>query len=310
MSTAGTPQLLVVPFREVRHFRPEDSLHCEPIELRASQYGWTIPAHRHPELHQFQLLLHGRMVVTLDGTPRELTAPAALMVAPGTVHGFVYATGSAGRQVSVPSATLAALAVHSPGMAERLARDILIDLAAPGRSEACARHFDQLGQEFAARHEGRADALGAHATLLALWFVRHAEVAGNGADRDAGRRRDALRDTLVQRFRTLVERHFLEHRPLGFYAETLGVTVDHLSRVCRAATRTSALDIVHARLALEARRMLAHTDGTIAAIALQLGFADAGYFSRFFKAAVGTTPSAHRDLLATGLVPPPPPPRN
>ena len=39
--------LLVVPFREVRHFMPEDSLHVEAIGVRAQQHHWRIPAHRH-----------------------------------------------------------------------------------------------------------------------------------------------------------------------------------------------------------------------------------------------------------------------
>jgi len=300
MPAANAQKLLVVPFREVRHFRPDDGLHCEPIELRAAQYGWTIPAHRHAELHQFQLLTQGGMTLALDGEHRVLEAPHALMIAPGVVHGFVYVPGSRGRQVSIPSTVLAALSAHSPATAAQLSQSISIDLSSPdAQRQDCFRLFDLLGREFACQHDGRAEALNAHAVLLALWFLRHVRSPRGG------RRRQVLRDTLVQRFRGLVERHFREHRPLGFYAGALGVTADHLSRVCRGVGRTSALDVVHERVALEARRMLAHTDATVADVAVQLGFSDAAYFSRFFKAVAGTSPSGYRGLLALVLTPAP-----
>jgi AraC family transcriptional activator of pobA len=300
MPAANAQKLLVVPFREVRHFRPDDCLHCEPIQLRAAQYGWTIPAHRHAGLHQFQLLTEGGMTATLDGAHQVLKAPHALMIAPGVVHGFVYETGSQGCQVSIPSTVLAALSTHSPAMATRLSQSISIDLLSLDvQRQDCFRLFDMLGDEFACQHDGRADALNAHAILLALWFLRHLR------SHHGGTRRPVLRDTLVQRFHGLIERHFLEHRPLGFYAGALGVTADHLSRVCRSVFRTSALDMVHERVALEARRMLTHTDLTVADIAIQLGFSDAAYFSRFFKVVAGTSPSDYRSLLALGLAPVP-----
>ena len=59
---ACPPAPLIVPFTEVRHFRPEDCLHYEPIDVRGRLHHWTIPAHRHDGLHQFQLLTEG-----LDG---------------------------------------------------------------------------------------------------------------------------------------------------------------------------------------------------------------------------------------------------
>jgi AraC family transcriptional activator of pobA len=47
--------------------------------------------------------------------------------------------------------------------------------------------------------------------------------------------------------------------------------------------------------------MLAHVDLTVADVAERLGFDDVGYFSRFFKVATGSAPSAYREALAVGL---------
>ena len=218
------------------------------------------------------------------------------MVAPGVVHSFVYDVDSIGVQVTVPSESLAALCAHSPEMAARLQQKLTLDLSSLREDAAdCARHFEMIGDEFNARRAGRAEALQSHVTLLALWFLRHAEATtGSG-------RRQALRDTLVRRYRALVELHFIEHRPLGFYAEALGVTSDHLSRICRSVGRSSALDVLHDRIALESKRMLAHTGATVAEVSAQLGFDDVGYFSRFFKKVTGMSPSAYREGVESGI---------
>jgi AraC-like DNA-binding protein len=49
---------------------------------------------------------------------------------------------------------------------------------------------------------------------------------------------------------------------------------------------------------MEAQRDLAYTTLSVKQIALGLGFADAGYFSRFFLRQTGHTPSAWRALAA------------
>ena len=107
----------------------------------------------------------------------------------------------------------------------------------------------------------------------------------------------ALRDTLVQRFRALLEIHLRQHQPLGFYADALHVTPDHLSRACRSVTGLSALELMHDRMALEARRLLAYTNAQVGEVAAELGFTDPAYFSRFFARRAGGSPQAYRAAL-------------
>ncbi len=287
--------LLLVPFREVRHDQPDDVLHYEPINVRARLHQWTIPAHRHEGLHQFQLLLRGSVQATLDGAPQVLYAPMALMVSPGVVHGFVYEQDSAGHQVTLPTEALRGYFAHAPALLERLARPILV--AAPemaSHAALCEGLFDALASEFQAHQAGRAEALHGHAILLALWFLRQ------DATTLAPSRRQALRDTLPQRYRLLLEQHIRMQEPVSFYAGKLGVTADHLSRVCRATTGTSALEILHERVVLEARRLLVYTPAPVVAVARELGFDDPGYFSRFFSKLTGQSPSAYRAAVAQG----------
>lgn len=288
--------LLMIPFREVRHDQPDDLLHYESINVRGRLHQWTIPAHRHEDLHQLQVLSRGAANATLDGVRVRLAAPMALMVAPGVVHGFVYDRQSAGHQVTIPSATLRALMGHTPALQERLAQTIVVAAGNMGEDAAqCLALFARLGAEFDLRRIGRIEALRSHVTLLGLWFLQR-----EAATR-ATLRSQALRDTLVQRYRALLEQYFRKQQPVSFYAASLGVTADHLSRVCRATTGISALGLQHERAVLEARRLLGYTQASVADIAHDLGFDDPAYFSRFFARAAGQSPTTYRSAIAGGL---------
>ncbi|RZA15809.1 MAG: helix-turn-helix domain-containing protein [Lysobacteraceae bacterium] len=303
LRTAGKPDvknaepLLMVAFREVRHDQPDDVLHYEPVNVRGELHHWTIPAHRHDGLHQFQLLTQGGAEATLDGRTQRLEAPAALLIAPGVVHGFVYDRHSAGHQVTLPSALLRALLGGNASLLERLAQTIVITGTDMGADAAeCEALFVRLRDEFQLRRLGRGEALQSHATLLGLWFLQREEAAR------ATLRTQALRDTLVQRFRHLVDLHFREQQPVSFYAAELDVTADHLSRVCRGTTGLSALDLLHQRVELEARRLLAYTPAAVIEVAHELGFDDPAYFSRFFTKTTGHSPTAYRQALGRGTV--------
>lgn len=93
---------------------------------------------------------------------------------------------------------------------------------------------------------------------------------------------------------SLIEAHYLEHKPIAFYAEALDITPKHLNNLCRQYLHTSLADMQNARLLLEAKRMLHFTSLSVKEIAYQLGFEDASYFVRFFKRLAGTTPALFR----------------
>lgn len=289
-----------VAFREVRHFKPDDWLHCEPLALRGQAMDWTIPAHRHEGLHQLQFLAKGRALAVLDGVPHTLLAPALLLIAPGCVHALDYQRGSHGQQVTVPSQRLERALANAPTLLPLLATtQVLQGPPLRGQTAHLAAMCAALAEEFDAAAPGRSEALQAHLVLLVTWLLRRA------APRPAAQSRQALRDTLVQRLRALIELHVRRHQPLGFYAAQLKVTPDHLSRHCRAITGLSALALLHERLLLEARRLLAYTAAPVAEVARDLGFDDPSYFSRFFARGAGLAPQDYRTQLQAGQAAPP-----
>ncbi len=288
-----------VAFREVRHFKPDDWLHWEPIAVRGEAMDWTIPAHRHEGLHQFHFLAKGQARVELDGVPQRVASPAVLMIAPGCVHAFQYERGSAGQQVTVPTVRLTQALVDAPALTALLATTrVLQGEPVSADVERLQAMCAALAEEFEGSAPGRGEALQAHLVLLATWFLRRA------APVSAHESRRALRDTLVQRYRALIELHLRRHQPLGFYAAQLQVTPDHLSRNCRAASGLSALDLLHDRVLLEARRLLAYTAAPVTEVARDLGFDDPSYFSRFFARRAGLSPQAFRAALASGTMQP------
>lgn len=85
-------------------------------------------------------------------------------------------------------------------------------------------------------------------------------------------------------------------RMVSGYAESLGVTPNHLNRAVKAETgRSAGAWIDNARLAL-ARTLLCDRSVPMAEISDRLGFSEPSYFSRFFHKMTGLTPSAFRSM--------------
>ncbi|EJE53967.1 DNA-binding domain-containing protein, AraC-type [Acidovorax sp. CF316] len=293
LSVMKKPQLLWVPYREVRHDQPDDCLHYEQIAVRAAEMDWTIPAHRHEGLHQFQFIESGGIRGSIDGREFQAQSPVMLMLAPGAVHGFTYTRDAVGHQVTLPASTLSQLLGESELVQTHLKSSFVI--SPEDDSVGIAEMFARISREFQRSDVGRVPALLALVALIAVRFIRE---RGEQFEREAPK---GLRDTLLQRYLTLVEQHYAEHRPLTFYSEALRVSADHLSRTCRNLVQKSALEILQERLMLEARRLLAYTPMPIAQVAGQLGYEDAAYFSKSFGRAMGHTPSEYRALVAHGV---------
>jgi len=103
---------------------------------------------------------------------------------------------------------------------------------------------------------------------------------------------------LIQRFKALIQERFLERWAVADYAAALAVSPTHLSRLARAATGNSALQLIEARTIREARRYLAYTNLNVSTIAYTLGFKDPAYFTRAFTRAGGISPRLFRAQIA------------
>lgn len=101
-----------------------------------------------------------------------------------------------------------------------------------------------------------------------------------------------------------IERDFAGSHRVNDFAAALGYSVRSLSRATKAATGSSAKQYLDARILLEARRLLVHTDATSAEISRRLGFHDPSDFTKFFRKRDGGTPLRFRGV-ARGRAPGP-----
>ena len=123
--------------------------------------------------------------------------------------------------------------------------------------------------------------------LLSRLSILHGRRSGQGA----------LNSRAVQRFkrfRHLVEESFSKWHQVSEYAARLGCTEKSLTRAVTAAAGMTATAFITSRIQLEAKRLLAHTDGLIALVADKLSFEEATNFSKFFKRETGCTPAEFR----------------
>ena len=267
-----------------------DCLHCERVSERSRLHNWNIRPHRHRGLHQFFWIAKGSVVVTSDTSVRALRAPALIMNAPMSVHGFKWETESDGYVITVPTVSLENNLPPQTGLLGRLDHSLFLQYSNDRASAATAKSlFEAIDHEYRGGREGRAQALLCQAGLLALLVVRLAGRRGRSVSYQTHSRL-----AMGRRFVELVESNYRKHHPLSFYANRLGVSVTHLGRICRGQFGISSQSILHDRLILEAKRNLAYTSATVANIASDLGFRDAGYFSKFFASQVGDTPSSFR----------------
>lgn len=102
---------------------------------------------------------------------------------------------------------------------------------------------------------------------------------------------------LVTKFNHMVNKRFKESKKVHFYADLLHVSPNHLNKVIRTETGKSASDIIYKICVLEAKVLLGQTTLNINEIAIELGFEDASYFSRFFKKHAGISPTEYRKMI-------------
>jgi AraC family transcriptional regulator, transcriptional activator of pobA len=100
---------------------------------------------------------------------------------------------------------------------------------------------------------------------------------------------------LVKQFYHLVEENNLKNLSLKEYADRLAVTPNHLTQTVKSLTGKTSSQIIKSKQILEIKRLLVHTNLSVAEIAQQLNFEDQSYFTKFFKRESGYLPLQYRN---------------
>lgn len=99
---------------------------------------------------------------------------------------------------------------------------------------------------------------------------------------------------MIRELINAVEEHFhRKHRPAD-YAKLLNVTVKTLNRMARQHLEKTVGEMISERIVTQAKHELYLGEKPIKQIAVDLGFQDVAYFSRFFKVQTNVSPNAYR----------------
>ena len=216
---------------------------------------------------------------TIDFERIAFQAGDILYVGPGQIHSWTLTPETAGTMVLV-----------EPAFLDSRLPILRNDLPFFWRHRRCwslsqreiVREITVLmKQEIQARLDRRTLGL-----LLAHWLETITPATlGNLRPRDIARH---------LKLRALVDAHLLEHQPLGFYADRLGLTPDRFSLFVKRLWGISGKSWLDQEMAVEAKRRLVTEDASVAAIGEALGFKETTHFVRFFKRLTGETPAQFR----------------
>ncbi len=276
--------------------RIEDSgaFNFEWIPQRSALYNWLIHPHRHDSFIQVLYLTQGKVDVQIEHALQTLQAPCVMLIPAGHVHGFRFARDTQGPVVTAMQKPLeSAAALMMPALQGTIRTPRLLSLHAE------MRYIDQLMPLFLAlEHESRTPAAGQVAAgtslLLALLVQVHRISQLSDSASTPTHYSISRKAQQIEKFRSLIDKHFRTEHSLQAYADLVGVSVGQLSRVCREVLGKSSLQVMNDRLIQEAQRELVYTSLPIKQLASELGFNDDAYFSRFFRKQTGVTPKAYR----------------
>jgi AraC family transcriptional activator of pobA len=263
-----------------------DLLHCESIPARSRLHHWEIKPHQHAELFQLLYVQRGQAELEIEGVRSAIGEAAIQVVPPLTVHGFRFSADIQGHVLTFGTALVADLEQRLGTPLGVLTQAACYPL---GKDRVRLRSLiDTLQQEYQGNAPGRAALLEALVTALLVWISRCQQQG------QAPRNRDERDRQLLGQYLRLVEAHYREHLSVEDFAARLKVPSLQLNQLCRALCGQSALQVVHQRLLLEARRNLVYTRMSIGQLSDSLGFSDPTYFARFFKRLSGHTPNGYR----------------
>jgi AraC family transcriptional activator of pobA len=252
---------------EVRRF-PETDVLAGPVSRRPIR----------PDFHVVGLISGGRGAHEVDFRRLPLDPGAVFWLRPGQIHQLVDSADLRGvlllfTDEMLTSGTVVAAFAADPARAVQWRADPDDELTRTGLT-----HLELL----LAHGPGGRDA--ADALRLALrplvTAARNAAPAPN-----PGR-------AVFARFAAAVETGHVRHHHVRDFVPLVHASARTIDRAVRQATGRSAKRFLDERIVLEARRQLATSDVSVAALSARLGFSEPSNFVKFYRRMTGRTPGS------------------
>ena len=287
------PELPSIPvfklYGESLDWPTPDLLHCETISSRSREHQWEIKPHRHADLCQLLFVFKGQAELEIEGQRTQLETPAIQVLPPLSVHGFRFSEDVEGFIVTLATPLINHLQAQLGDSVHALARAENYPAGKDG--DYLNSLFSALQAEYNGHQPAREMLMHSLVSVIMVWVSRQAIVRHKASQRPQ-RQREYLNG-----FIQLVEETYRQHVKVEDLAHRLGISVSHLNGTCRELAGQPALQIMHERQLLEAKRLLTYTSMTIYEMSELLGFSDPTNFTRLFRRRVGISPKAFRDRL-------------
>jgi len=265
--------------------------HFAPLEKLKS----TLPyPHRHDFYHIVWVVNgHGHHVI--DSVRYDVKPNTLFFMAPGQIHDFVLSEDATGFTINF-SPEFFALKLHSRHSLtdvpiynfEKLNNALYVDeQRAPGLHAI----LDAIIEEYAAEQSGYEDVIWSY---LRIFLMKVSRMAVPDSISDSSSRSLLL----SRRSKSALEANFSTISQAAEYARLLKVTERSLNEATRQAFGYTAAQLIRERVMLEAKRLLLHSEISVAEIGERLGFEDPAYFSRCFKKHTSRSPIDFRQSLA------------
>jgi len=150
--------------------------------------------------------------------------------------------------------------------------------------------FSVLEEEFSIADSNQEEML---RILLKRLIIRCTRMAKGQILKSNGKQADI---NLVRAFNVLVEEHFKTKKSVSEYAALLHKSPKTITNIFGKYSEDTPLQVIHKRVAMEAKRLLYYTDKTAKEIGFELGYSDPAQFSKFFKNHTGKTTTEFKNL--------------
>ncbi len=270
--------------------RPEEKHWFVHVGHVTDRGRWKTEPHAHPTYGQVIFVRSGRGVMNLEGSSVPFEGPCALLLPTECVHGLDYELDVDRWVVTIELAYLTQVNGKLDEFIGLWSQPRMIPLDDSADAAMSFYHLIHgLKEELESDAVGHVVGTEALLTTLLLMLVRKARVEAGGSESATG---NDVR--LVDRFRKLIDLHFRENLPVQEYASMMAISQVQLRAACASVADQSPTKMIHARIITEAKRDLIFGNLSVEQIAFGLGFADAAYFTRFFRREVGQAPSQFR----------------
>lgn len=246
----------------------------------------TPEPHRH-EYFEIFWILSGEGKQSIDFVEHEMRARRMFFITPGQVH-----------DVHVLPGTLYAISFNAEFINLQQSSQLPMDkLFLQNRSDQPYVDLDELGdvhlRNVMAIIEQELDAHSPDKDMMSTLLVSFLRYVMRYLNTEV--QSYSAKDSRMLKLLKLVDSHFIERKDTGFYSDKLAMTSKRLNELTKDQFSKTVTQLLHDKVIVEARRLLAFTNKTIKSIAFELGYQDTSYFCRFFKRLSGVSPQVFRE---------------